>query len=301
MATSNGARERFNAWNQGDPRGILADVPIKFNTESITRDLAKGVGSMAAAFAAKRQALLNAQAEAAKTLTEHQNKLAEDAAKATVEGEQERLTKGYLGEVKTEGNVRYGRQGGQQNYTELGKAEPSRSVNTSIVVGGRGDTPGDKVTAHDQDILHGRLMGGNMAVRISRRVPGSKVTTDPDGYPVVDIGAAIISDAERAAMSAGDNAIAMAVNPTKIDDALAMLQAARDTIAATDTVKTGFFHQGQKVVPDVAAQTRAMGLLDDYAVELRAQKERIKVVPAARWSGLYGNGGQRKDVNDLLE
>jgi hypothetical protein len=298
-SNSSGARERFNAWNQGDPRGILADVPIKFNTESITRGLAKGVGSMAAAFAAKRQALLNAQAEAAKTLTEHQNKLAEDAARATVEGEQERLTKGYLGEVKTEGNGIYGRQGGQQNYTKLGVAEPSRSVNTSIVVGGRGDTPGDKATAHDQDILTGTLMGRNMTGRRARRYPGAKVVKDLDtGEMMLDLSAVkSISDVERFAMQTSDNAMATAVNPTQIDRALAAVQAAQGTVRS----KTMILEQGKESLPARESQDRALAELNDAYIELLAQKERIKVVPPARWSGLYGNGGQRKDVNDLLE
>ena len=114
------ARERLASWRQGDPRGILADTPIHFNAESITRDLSKGVGKAAEAFAKKRQQLLDAQAAAAAALQKHQDRMAEKAVGPKTKGEQDRATWLATADEKIVGGRRLRKLANQDFYTDIG-------------------------------------------------------------------------------------------------------------------------------------------------------------------------------------
>ena len=116
------ARDRFASWQQGDPRGPLADVPIHFNSEPVTRDLSKGVGKMAEAYAAKRQKVIDAQAAAAVALQKHQDKLAEDAVAAEAKGKEDRATWLATADEKEVGGRRLEKKAGEANYTDVGPA-----------------------------------------------------------------------------------------------------------------------------------------------------------------------------------
>lgn len=82
------ARKRFGRFDPGDPRGILADVPIHFQTEPATADVRKAVGSFMGAYADKRRKAAEALAALEAATTEHQRKMEE--IKET--GNQARLT-----------------------------------------------------------------------------------------------------------------------------------------------------------------------------------------------------------------
>jgi hypothetical protein len=104
------ARRRFGQFTPGDPRGILADIPIHFQTEPATADVRRAVKSMADAYAARRQKAQENLAAAEAATLEYNRKLELERAK----GEQERQTALATGE--------------QQRLTEAAKPQAERKA-----------------------------------------------------------------------------------------------------------------------------------------------------------------------------
>lgn len=124
------ARRRFAEWGQGDPRGVLRDMPLHLRTTPVTAEFKERRLSAREQYETKRRAVLKAQAEVEAALLEHQREIevkeAEGKQKVAVEGEkgrQARETDIAQGDIVERGGYRYQRPAGESDYRLLG---PSR-------------------------------------------------------------------------------------------------------------------------------------------------------------------------------
>ena len=116
------ARRRFAEFSGGDPRGVLANLPLHLRTTGVTSDIASGVNKTLAAMAAKRAAIAARQQELDDALTKHQYELETERTKIEGKGEQDRMTGTDKGDVVERGGEIWERKPGEKDYQFVRRA-----------------------------------------------------------------------------------------------------------------------------------------------------------------------------------
>jgi hypothetical protein len=295
------ARRRFGRSNPGDPRGILANVPIHFQTEPATADVREAVGSFMGAYADKRRKTQEALAAAQGLADAHQRSLEKAKVEAEVKGEQERLTDVQLGDVKNVPEVGYATR--KAGATDWAITPVAPQVKRSVVEyrGGRGGAPVEpKLTRYEQSVVSGELLDNDYQAAKSRRWPKPKMTLDSKDKVIR--AALPVSRLEQSAIAAADNAVALA-NPAEARAALD--RAEQELVPKGEAWRLGeadpssaSLFGGSRGGKGSAALTygdieNVRGILDDARAAIKRQEDRLRWIPAAQQQ--YQQGAVQED------
>jgi len=295
------ARRRFGRSNPGDPRGILANVPIHFQTEPATADVREAVGSFMGAYADKRRKTQEALAAAQGLADAHQRSLEKAKVEAEVKGEQERLTDVQLGDVKNVPEVGYATR--KAGATDWAITPVAPQVKRSVVEyrGGRGGAPVEpKLTRYEQSVVSGELLDKDYQTAKGKRWPKPKMTLDSKDKVIR--AALPVSRLEQSAIAAADNAVALA-NPAEARAALD--RAEQELVPKGEAWRLGeadpssaSLFGGSRGGKGSAALTygdieNVRGILDDARAAIKRQEDRLRWIPAAQQQ--YRQGAVQED------
>jgi len=291
------ARRRFAQYVPDDPRGILAKVPIHFATTGATADLAKAAQSVTGAYAEKRRKVQEDLAAAEATLAEHQRKLAEIETRAQATGEQARLTDTAKAEEERRTNLQMGdvrslaggyaaRKAGEPDFTFTPVTPaPRRSIVEYRGTGAGGDGV-DDLTAREQDIVGGKYLNADyQAAKRARYPKAGFVFSQQD--PRVARG---LSPLEQSASHAADQAVALAMDPTRLAEARVVLNRARQSLIPTGDAMS----VGDRKSLTFTELVNVQGILADAESAISAQESRLKAVSRSKMQQHYG-------VTELME
>jgi len=296
------ARRRFGRSNPGDPRGILANVPIHFQTEPATADVREAVGSFMGAYADKRRKTQEALAAAQGLADAHQRSLEKAKVEAEVKGEQERLTDVQLGDVKNVPEVGYATR--KAGATDWAITPVAPQVKRSVVEyrGGRGGAPVEpKLTRYEQSVVSGELLDKDYQTAKGKRWPKPKMTLDSKDKVIR--AALPVSRLEQSAIAAADNAVALA-NPAEARAALD--RAEQELVPKGEAWRLGeadpssaSLFGGSRGGKGSAALTygdieNVRGILDDARAAIKRQEDRLRWMPRSTQQQ-YQQGAVQED------